>query len=224
MSRRKRSRTAKTRKSKNRPKAWTPKTNKEHLAGFLNWLLPDDTIFSRMRRHGNTKWLPKYLVFLALLWAWSEARNVTDAHAEAAECCRCLLQTVVLGTYQGFMGALTRWTATLMPILWLVLQERMEEIGGAFWRIHGWLPIAFDGSRGTAPRTEANEQAFCAKGYGKGKTAKYRKKKRKGMRRKATGRNLQSHKYGLRCFGTWPFASLGRGDWGPRIPASGLTW
>ncbi|MBP88327.1 MAG: hypothetical protein CMJ64_16695, partial [Planctomycetaceae bacterium] len=31
-------------------------------------------------------------------------------------------------------------------------------------------------SRATTPRTVSNEQAFCAQNYGKGKTAKYRKK------------------------------------------------
>src|SRR5262249_59135216 len=53
----------------------------------------------------------------------------------------------------------------------------------------GWVPIAFDGSRSTAPRTKSNEQAFCAAHYGKGKTARYRKKKTKGMRRKKNQRN-----------------------------------
>jgi transposase len=60
----------------------------------------------------------------------------------------------------------------------------MQEIGGQFWRIHGWVLIAFDGSRSSAPRTKDNEQAFCAPNYGRGKTARYRKKKSKGMRRK----------------------------------------
>jgi Transposase DDE domain len=188
MSRRKRSRTAGIGRSKGRPKA-ALETNKEHLNALLNWLLSDDSIFSRMRLHGNTKWLPKCLVGLALFWAWSEARNVTDAHVEAVECCRCMYQTVVLSTYQGFMLALVRWTPTFMAILWRVLQVRMEEIGGDFWRVYGWVPIAFDGSRSTAPRSEANEHAFCAKGYGKGKTAKYRKKKSKGMRRKKNEKN-----------------------------------
>jgi hypothetical protein len=156
---------------------------------MLDWLLPDNRIFAKMKLHGNTKWLPKYLACLALIWAWSEARCLTDAFAEAAPCCVSLFGCVVPGTYQGFMGALTRWTPALMKILWGVLQERMEEIGGKFWQIHGWVPIAFDGSRGTAPRTEDNERAFCAKNYGKGKIAKYRKKKTKGMRRRKNERN-----------------------------------
>jgi hypothetical protein len=190
MSRRKRSKKVKRNGgAKGKPGVASPVPNKEHFAKMLNWLLPDSSIFAKMKLHGNTKWLPKYLVCLALIWAWSDARHLTDAYAQAVPCCMSLFGCVRLSTYQGFMGALTRWTATLMKILWLVLQERMEEIGGKFWRIHGWVPIAFDGSRGTAPRTRANERAFCAKNYGKGQTAKYRKKKTKGMRRKKNKRN-----------------------------------
>jgi hypothetical protein len=59
-----------------------------------------------------------------------------------------------------------------------------EEVAGRFWRDGDWLLIGFDGSRATTPRTVSNEKAFCAPNYGKGKTAKYRKKKTKGMRRR----------------------------------------
>src|SRR5205085_8901433 len=55
--------------------------------------------------------------------------------------------------------------------------------------VDGWVLIAFDGSRSTAPRTVANEAAYCAANYGRGKTAKYRKKKSKGMRRRKNQRN-----------------------------------
>jgi hypothetical protein len=189
MSRRKRSRIAGTGKARSRRKPARQEPNKEHLAGMLDWLLPEDSIFSKMRLHGNTKWLPRCLVCLALFWGWSESRHLTDAYAEAAQCCRVMFGPLGVGTYQGFMGALTRWTATLMKILWPLLHERMKEIGGRFWRVHGWVPIAFDGSRSTAPRTAANERAFCAEHYGQGKTAKYRKKKTKGMRRKKNEKN-----------------------------------
>jgi len=187
MSRRKRSRSA--RKAESRRTHERRQTNKEHLAGMLGWFLPDDLIFSEMRLHGNTKWSPRRLVCLAILWACSGLKNLTDAFAEAAECCRSMFGSAALGTYQGFMGVLSRWTPMLMEVLWPVLQQRMEEIGGEHWRIHGWVPIAFDGSRSTAPRTVANERAFCAKDYGKGKTAKYRKKKSKGMRRRNNEKN-----------------------------------
>jgi hypothetical protein len=92
--------------------------------------------------------------------------------------------TCSLSTYQGFMGALVRWTGKMLPVLRDILQQRMQRIASNFWRIDDWVPIAFDGSRSTAPRTKRDEAAFCASSYGQGKTAKYRKKKSRGMRRK----------------------------------------
>lgn len=187
MSRRKRSFSA--RKAADRRTHARQQTNKEHLAGMLDWFLPNDSIFSEMELHGNTKWSPRRLVCQATLWAFSGWKNLTDAFTEAAECCRSMFGSAALDTYQGFMGALSRWTSALMEILWPVLQQRMKEIGGEHWRIHGWVPLAFDGSRSTAPRTMTNEGSFCAKNYGKGRTAKYGKKKSKGMRRRNNEKN-----------------------------------
>jgi hypothetical protein len=159
------------------------------LAHMLGWLLPDDSPFSKMKLHGNTKWIPRRLAFMALAWSWSGSRNVTDAWTEAAEFCQSLFGCLPVATYQGFMRALSHWTPTLMEVLWPLLHQHMEEIGGEFWRVGGWVPIAFDGSRAAVPRTEANERAFCAPNYGKGKTARYRKKKTKGMRRRNNEKN-----------------------------------
>ncbi len=55
--------------------------------------------------------------------------------------------------------------------------------------MNGWVPLAIDGFRSDAPRTQSNEDAFCAKNYGKGKRAQYGKKKSKGMRRKRNKKN-----------------------------------
>lgn len=189
MSGRKQSKATRTSKARRRKGHERRKRNQEYLSDTLEWLLPDDSIFSQMRLHGNTKWQPRALVCLALLWAWSERKHLTDAFDEAVVCCESMLFGFVPRTYQGLMKALTRWTQTLMRLLWPLLHERMEEIGGKFWRMGRWVPIAFDGSRSTAPRTVANEQAFCAENYGKGRTAKYRRKKTKGMRRRKNEKN-----------------------------------
>lgn len=172
-----------------RPRAAAAVTNHESLAALLEWFLPDEVIFARVKLHGNTSWSPSGLVRLALCWAWSESRNLTDAFTEAVGCCQRMFACSPLTTYQGFLGALTRWTATFVPLLCVVLQERMQEIGGKFWRVDQWVPIAFDGSRSSASRSRANEQAFCAAHYGQGKTALYRRKKSKGMRRKQNEKN-----------------------------------
>jgi hypothetical protein len=160
-------------------------TNGESLSALQKWFLPDRGIFAHLKFHGNTRWSPLDLVSLALCWAWSETRNLTEAFTQAVECSETISGSSALSTYQGFMGAMLRWTSSFIDVLWSRLHQKMEEIGGKFWRIGIWVPIAFDGSRSSAPRTAANEKAFCAANYGKGKTARYRKKKSKGMRRKA---------------------------------------
>lgn len=189
MARRKRQRGNRTNKSSQQDCMQSRTTNKQSMSALLDWFLADADTFSNIKFHGNTRWSPECLVRLAVLWAWSESRNLTDAFEEAARNCRTLLASSPLSTYQGFMWAMTRWTSTFLPLLCLVLQARLKAIGGKFWQVDGWVPIAFDGSRSTAPRTKANEQKFCAPNYGKGKTAKYRKKKSQGMRRKQNQRN-----------------------------------
>lgn len=183
------SRARKKRAKRSRRRVKSRATNRQHLLALREWFLPDASIFCKLLFHGNSKWKPLCLVWLALCWAWCEARFVTDAFDEAVMACQNMLGTTPLSTYQGFMGALVTWTPRFMPLLCSVLHQRMEQIGGKFWRIDGWVPIAFDGSRSTAPRTKSNEATLCAKNYGQGKTAKYRKKKSKGMRRKKNKKN-----------------------------------
>jgi len=165
-----------------------PPTNQDSFRALWDWFLPAG-IFAKLVCHGNTKWLPTHLVVLAFYWTWSDARCLTDAFIGASEVARSLFELPVIHTYQGFMRALVTWSPTLMRLLTGLVRQRMEEIGGRWWRIDGWVPIAFDGSRSTVPRTRSNEAAYCAANHGKGTTAKYRKKKTKGMRRKQNAKN-----------------------------------
>lgn len=164
-------------------------TNKASLASLQQWFLPNEGIFTKLKFHGNTSWSPRALVWLALWWAWSERRHLTDAFDETVDEFQKISEPSSLKTYQGFMKAMVTWTSIFMSLLCPLLQTRMREIGGRFWRINGWVPIAFDGSRNSAPRTIENEASFCAPRYGEGKTARYRKKKTKGMRRRKNQRN-----------------------------------
>ena len=85
-------------------------TNGESLLALLKWFLADGGIFAHLKFHGNTRWSPLGLVSLALCWAWSDSRNLTDAFTQAVECCQTILGSSPLNTYQGFMGAMVRWT------------------------------------------------------------------------------------------------------------------
>src|SRR5262249_19247331 len=108
------------------------------------------------------------------LWVWSESTTLTGAFVQARQLCRTLLGKMVLASYPGFIDAVTRWTPTLMPLLWSCLHKRMEAIGRRHWRIGVWLPLAIDGSRTTTPRTQKNEAALCPRRYGHGAKAKSR--------------------------------------------------
>ena len=68
MSRRNRSKCKRTSNPRNQKKRSAGKRNKEHFRSMLDWPQPDNSIFSEIKLHGNIKWLPKYLVCLALLF------------------------------------------------------------------------------------------------------------------------------------------------------------
>lgn len=174
---------AKRKVSKPRPRR--PRCpNKTQLAGLLNWFLPGGVLFSQDEFHGNTRWNPDQLASQALIWSWQETKHVTDAFDHAQEVCEELGWSETARSYASLMNALERYDHVWMRRMRSRCQALAREACGRFFRTDGWVLIGFDGSRATAPRTISNEQAFCAPNYGRGKRAKYGKKKSKGMRRK----------------------------------------
>jgi len=163
--------------------------NKTLFKSLLGWLIPKDVLFTEDRFHGNIKWTPEQLAQEALIWAWQDTRHVTDAFEMALEVCEELNLEKVAKTYTGFINALERYRETFRLRLGRRFQALAEEVGGRFWRDDGWVLMGFDGSRVTTPRTVSNEQEFCAPDYGEGKTARYRRKKSKGMRRRRNEKN-----------------------------------
>jgi hypothetical protein len=125
----------------------------------------------------------------ALLWVWSPAKSVTKACQDAVSQSETLVGQAALSSFTGLMNALVRWTPSFMDELLFRLHELMVELSGRRYRKGRWVVIAADGSRASTPRTKSNETAFCAQNYGKGKTAKYRKKKTKGLRRRRVKQN-----------------------------------
>jgi hypothetical protein len=163
--------------------------NKALFEALLGWLIPEDVLFSGDRFHGNIKWKPEQLAQEAVIWAWQDSRNVTDAFAMALEVCEELKIEKAAKTYPAFIDALDRYRGTFGLRLGGQFHALAEEVGGRFWRDGEWVLMGFDGSRVTTPRTVSNEKEFCAPNYGQGKTAKYRKKKSKGMRRRKNEKN-----------------------------------
>jgi len=147
------------------------RSNKKDAKRALNHFFGSGDIFSDYQFHGNIKWSARDLARMALLFSWSEKPCVTDAFTEALKRCRQLAVTTVHTSYQGFMGALSNYVHIFIPLLILHLQHKMQEIGGEFWEVSGFVPIAFDGSRNSASRTRSNEQELCS-AKGKKKAAK----------------------------------------------------
>lgn len=173
----KRDRKSNCRKGKQVRKNAPKPTRGGDLVKLLRFIIPDNSIFASCQFHGNTKWQPYQLVMLALLWAMSGPKLVTDSYDSAASACQSMLGNLPTSTYQGMMNALVRWTNRFVVILVNRLQLCMKEIGGDYYCVLGYVPIAFDGSRVTVPRTAANEKEFCAKNYGNGEYAKATKRK-----------------------------------------------
>lgn len=163
--------------------------NKTIFREVLEWFSPKGALFTKNQFHGNIKWEPEQLVAEAMIWSWQETKNVTDAFDQTLEVCEELGANDISKTYTSFMNALDTYTDTFSSRLRERHQELAEEVAGRFWSDGSWTPIGFDGSRATTPRTASNEKAFCAPNYGKSNSAKYRKRKSKGMRRKQNERN-----------------------------------
>ncbi|MCP4536227.1 MAG: transposase [Chloroflexi bacterium] len=183
-----------SRKQANRPRKQSRseiqrRKNKANFKALLNWLIPEDGLFTKNGFHGNIKWTAEQLTQQAVIWAWQETRNVTDAFAMTLEACEDLKIENGAKTYTAFISALNRYRKTFAHRLRTQLQDLAEEVAGRFWRDRDWVLMGFDGSRATTPRTASNEKEFCAPNYGNGKTAKYRRKKSKGMRRRKNEKN-----------------------------------
>ena len=155
--------------------------NGETLRAAVAWAI-DGKIFDDCKLHGNTKWLATDLILLAVVWVWSGHTMLTGAFGEAQRWSLKVLGRSAVATYQGLIKSLVTWTGQMLPRIWCHLQGLMREHGDKHWRVGLWLALAVDGSRVSVPRTKANEKAFCAPNFGHGKTARYRKKKNKGLR------------------------------------------
>jgi hypothetical protein len=157
----------------------------------LAWII-DESIFSGLTLHGNITWAPAQLVVLAVLWVWSDKGTLTGAFRHAKQLALSMLGTVALTSYQGLSNALVNWTGSLLPRIQQRLHGLMEKIGGDYWRVNGWLPLAVDGSRVTTPRTQSNEADFSAPNYGQGRKARSRRKwKNKKRRSKALSERVK---------------------------------
>ena len=128
----------------------------------MAWIV-NESIFSPMTLHGRPLGPQASLSCWRCCGVWSDKGTLT----EALWACQAVglehAGKVALTSYQGLSNALVTWTPSLLPLIQRAAATRlMEQIGGDYWRIGGWLPLAVDGSRITTPRTKGNEANFSA--------------------------------------------------------------
>lgn len=154
-----------------------PRINAQTFSELLSWFVGEIQLFPKEGFHGNVKWSADELVCQALIWAWHEAKNVTDAFDQSMEVCDRLKLEHIAQSYTSFMNALHTYRERLARRMRIRFQALAREVAGEFWSHDGWVLLGFDGSRATTPRSVSNEQAFCAPNYGNSGKAKTRKKK-----------------------------------------------
>ncbi|KAA1259496.1 Transposase DDE domain protein [Rubripirellula obstinata] len=156
---------------------------------FTEVLFPENQIFADWILHGNIKWKPEQLVSQAILFGWQENKHLNDRFEFTLKTCHDIGLTHVGNSYTSMINALAGYGEQLRIPVRKQLHQTAESISGKHFRVGKYALIAFDGSRLTTPRTKSNEDAFCAPNHGSGKTAKYRKKQTKGMRRSKNEKN-----------------------------------
>jgi len=157
------------------------------LRRAINWIVTD-AMFADLKKHGNVNWQAKPLILLAVLTAWIDAKQLTQAFEKATTWSQRWYGVIAIETYQGLMRALTQYNSQLLPRMWERLQSLMAQVSPKHFRIGRWLPLAVDGSRFSTPRTLSNELAFAARNFGRGKKARSRAKwKNKRRRSKKLG-------------------------------------
>ncbi len=95
------------------------KTNGDDLRRALKWIV-SDSIFARVRLHGNVKWKPLALVCQAVFWVWSSQPGLVEAVEDAIATLAKLFgsDAVAVTSYQALTAALVRYTPQLLPALW----------------------------------------------------------------------------------------------------------
>jgi Transposase DDE domain len=131
------------------------------LKAALDWLLVAARL-SDLTFRGDCSWTPKGLIFMAILWAWSDEKSLTRrfSHARKVVMAIGILTRIPAATYQAFLKMVTTWTVALAITLTDAFRRRMQSDLGTRFKVCGFAVFGVDGSRLELPRTESNEERF----------------------------------------------------------------
>jgi IS4 transposase len=158
----------------------------QHLHEALRWLLKNVSFKSIALRKDCT-WTPRTLVFVALLWAWSDEKTLIERFSTARKIIMHLFgkQHEPAGSYQAFIKLLRKWTGPLVALLQEAFRQRMPDALARVWTVAGWVVFAADGSRIDVPRTRQNEQRYSPKSALSRQGQRRRARRRRSKRRRA---------------------------------------
>jgi len=131
------------------------------LTRALDWLLASARL-SDLAFREDCSWTPKGLIFMAILWAWSDEKSLTQrfSHARKVVMAIDVLTRIPAATYQAFLKMLTTWTVALSMTLFDAFRRRMQSDLATRFEVGGFPVFGVDGSRLELPRTESNEGRF----------------------------------------------------------------
>ena len=152
------------------------------LKEALRWLLAGIS-WSSVKFRDDCSYTPRLLACTAMLWAWSNEPTLGDRFKATRSIIEFLfsLQHRLAGSYQSFIKLLHRWTGTLVALVQVALQQRMQQSLGSRWEVCGFVVFGVDGSRIELPRTRSHEAAYSAARRSK---PKKRRKKQKSRSKK----------------------------------------
>jgi Transposase DDE domain len=153
----------------------------QDLKQALDWLL-ESARLSELAFREDCSWTPKGLIFMAILWAWSDEKSLIQRcfHARKVVMAMGILNRIPAATYQAFLKMLRTWTVALSMMLVDAFRQRMQSDLATRFEVGGFQVFGVDGSRLELPRTESNEERFSP--------AKARRRSRSRSRSKAKSR------------------------------------
>jgi hypothetical protein len=118
----------------------------------------------------RVRWTPRIVVTCAILLGWAVGPSLQECFTAAREAVVAMYLTRRRpgATLAGFLDALQRQSAMLLPVVVAALRRMTIRLSGRPWRLGPWVVMGADGSRVECPMTRENEKGLgCA---GKDKT------------------------------------------------------
>jgi hypothetical protein len=119
----------------------------------------------RTGRKDAQRWSLQHLHFTALLMVYAADEALKDCFETARTCCIEMFpyQRRPGRSYQGFIKAQEKLFGKQRRHFQHHLRDHHQAVAGGAWERFGWVPLACDGSRVEAPRTDRNKKRLgCA--------------------------------------------------------------